>query len=454
MRRAVLFPTVGLSVALSVLTAHAGRFTDVPTTHLHHDAIERLADKGVVTGNPDGTFAPGKTVNRAEFLTMLYRAKGLTPTATAVCMRDVIAGSWYLPVVCDAIGRGYVGGYSDGTFRPQNPVNRVEAAKMLLTVLDFPIRDYSEEDRSAIGYPDVSLSAWYTKFLAAAFRNGILPVAGQSPDAFGPEAPLSRAEAAAYIDSALRAEPMMQSSSVASSAATEQSSSSAVTTRSQRSASSQAGPITKNVSFPFESDMLWQSTGLTIYRFPVSAPTVAKFDLLTDPDHAPKSCTLYKLGADSLPSEYYLGSVSGNRCLLRVAMTAGDYQLEVRGPSGKQYGLDATVTKGDGNDGYSEAKTLALQATRVGQLEADDQADYYKFTVVSQTSLLLELSNSAETRCSVVPGADVDLFGFSSPVCGEAFTYTAGSYTVVIDRKPSGKWIAPSYGVVLKATAK
>lgn len=442
-----------LSAFALALPASAGRFSDVPDSHIHRNAIERLADIGVVTGNPDGTFAPAKTVNRAEFLTMLYRAKGVTPTATAVCMRDVIAGSWYLAVVCDAVGRGYVGGYSDGTFRAANPVNRVEAVKMLLAVLEFPIGDYTEADRAAISFPDVSLSAWYTKFLAAAFREGVLPVEGQSADAFGPEQPLSRAEAAAYIASALQAEPPVAaaSSSVSSSSAAEQQESS-VMTRSSRSASSASSLSVKEMPFPMTDQGMWPEKAPVLYRFSLSQKTVGEFAVALPGQGRTGLCTLFKLDAEGLPSEYYPGSVDEDRCFLRVAMPAGDYQLEMRGPKSSSYSLVARTVKGDGNDGFTEAKLLKRQSTRVSMLEVDDHADYFTFSVAAPggEKLLVETSNTANLRCMVVPLADVDLFGFAMPACNETFAYPAGTYIVIIDRKPDNAWGKVDFGVVLK----
>ncbi len=455
LRRLSLLPIIGALAFAGATSALAGRFSDVPDTHVYRDAIEHLADRGVVTGNPDGTFAPGKTVNRAEFLTMLYRAKGVTPSATAVCMRDVIAGSWYLSVVCDAVGKGYVGGYSDGTFRPQNPVNRVEAVKMLLATMEFPIGDYTEADRMAINYPDISLSAWYTKFIAAAFRQGILPVAGQSPNAFGPEAPLSRAEAAAYIDSALRVHDTSSSSSeisVSSESSTEEQSSS-VSTRSSRSSQSSSDVSIKQVSFPMTADGAWGSKD-ALYHFTVSARTVGEITVTAPNQGRTVTCTLYKLGQDSLPSEYYVGSVDDNRCFLRVSMVSGEYQLQLHGTKGGFFSVASRTVQGDGNDSYTEAKTLVGNTMRLGALEVDDNADFYTFKVNTEAMYYIEMSNSTHVRCEIVPLDDVDIYGFATPLCDQSFLFPKGTYVVVIDRNPADAWNKQDYGVILKAGQK
>ncbi len=434
----------------------AGRFSDVPDTSLSRGAIERLADRGVINGNPDGTFAPNKTVNRAELLTMLYRAAKLSPSLPqAVCKKDIIAGSWYLDIVCDAISRGFVKGYDDGTFRPGNAVNRVEALKMISTVLTLNLETAASGDTSMIAFPDVSLSAWYASYLAGAYRLGILPVAGQSADRFGPEQPLTRAEAALYIDAALTAKDhvVSSSSSSSSSSSEEEQQSSSVMTRSSQSSSSSSIVSAKTVTFPMSEAGVWSKIDATLYRFTLSAKTVGDFSVLSG-NEANMTCRLYKLDANGLSTEYYIGLATKGKCSLRATMTSGDYQLELKGAASDSFTLTSRKVTGDANDGYSDAKTLLLQSTRVGTLEVDDLADYYTFKVGVQSMLFIEMSNTQTVRCTIIPGSDVDLFGFQSPNCTEQFLYTPGTYTVVIDRQPGVSLKLESYGVVLKQVGK
>jgi hypothetical protein len=135
-------------------------------------------------------------------------------------------------------------------------------------------------------------------------------------------------------------------------------------------------------------------------------------------------------------------------------MTSGSYQLELRGSDGNSFTLTTRTVSGDANDGYSEAKMLTRQSTRVGTLDIDDQADYYTFSIATPGNYMVETSNSEHVRCAVVPLADVDMFGFASPTCNASFAYTIGTYVVVIDRKSSETWQQTSYGVVLKPLLK
>ncbi|HBU09588.1 MAG TPA: hypothetical protein DEB30_02180, partial [Candidatus Peribacter riflensis] len=94
--------------------------------------------------------------NRAEMLKMLYKATGKTPDSTSrACFSDVERLSWYESYVCDAAAHHYVEGYSNGTFRPANPVNRVEALKMITQVIGIPVEEIGEEARQVVKFVDV-----------------------------------------------------------------------------------------------------------------------------------------------------------------------------------------------------------------------------------------------------------------------------------------------------------
>lgn len=192
---------------LTPLQATAAVFPDVADGHIFQGPIEELVRAGVVGGNPDGTFAPNENVNRAAMLKMLYLAKGKTPDPLSVrCFPDVVVESWYEPYVCDAAARRYVNGYPDGTFGPDKPVKRVEALKMIMTVFDIPLDQMTDDSREIVNFTDVSLSAWYTQYLLTAYNTQVLPIPGEQGAYFYPDNALTRGEAAAYIYNALRAE--------------------------------------------------------------------------------------------------------------------------------------------------------------------------------------------------------------------------------------------------------
>lgn len=257
--------------------ALAAVFPDVPDGHVFQNSIEELVRAGVIGGNPDGTFKPDDQVNRAAMLKMLYLAKGTVPDPLSVrCFPDVVIGSWYEPYVCDAAARRYVNGYPDGSFGPDKPVKRVEALKMIATVFEIPLDEVNNDNREIVNFADVSLSAWYTQYLLTAYNRGVLPIPGEQGAYFYPDKELTRGEAAAYIYNALRADYSISKGRSSSSSS-----------RSQVSSSSSAGSVTSeqtdeaddtvsglmNVSLPFTKEGKFKNKESVSYVFDVPSKT-------------------------------------------------------------------------------------------------------------------------------------------------------------------------------------
>ncbi len=101
-------------------------FPDVPESHPYATAVYALRDRGVVSGN-GGMFYPENNVSRAELVKMVFNAGDIPIEGEGLHLfHDVPDDAWYTPYVNTAKLRGVVLGYDDGTFRPNNPVTRVE----------------------------------------------------------------------------------------------------------------------------------------------------------------------------------------------------------------------------------------------------------------------------------------------------------------------------------------
>ncbi len=129
-----------------------------------NEAIQELLDRGVIEGYSDGTFRPLQTINRAEFLKILIgsRWKDHVPSDLK-CFLDleVKVPQWYARSVCAAQEMGIVSGYPDGTFKPDREVSLGEALKMAF--LSFGI------------FPENSETGeWYEKYLFEARNRGML----------------------------------------------------------------------------------------------------------------------------------------------------------------------------------------------------------------------------------------------------------------------------------------
>lgn len=130
------------------------------------DAIRDLVERGIVEGYPDGTFKPQQTVNRAELLTILLRnsirAEETQTQRRRRCFADVAQRAWYFDVVCGAKERGIVTGEKGNYFHPERTVNYAEALKITMKALDVPV------DASTSG------EAWYETYVASAHEHGIV----------------------------------------------------------------------------------------------------------------------------------------------------------------------------------------------------------------------------------------------------------------------------------------
>lgn len=162
-------------------------FTDLTKLHKNLTAILYLKNQGVINGYPDGTFKPEKTVNRAELLKIIIEGQGFTPTSSEYnnCFSDIIDTEWYAPYVCYAKSIGWIKGYSDGTFKPTQNVNKVEALKMLLNSQKIEI----PTDVSAKPFEDINTTDWFTPFVIKAKELKILEETGT---VFNPEGNMTR----------------------------------------------------------------------------------------------------------------------------------------------------------------------------------------------------------------------------------------------------------------------
>jgi hypothetical protein len=162
----------GLILTLILSQVASAAFSDVDETTDYRSSITWMADNGVIQGYPDGTFKPDQCVNRAEFLKMLYltskkNVESLNPTQNNI-FSDTSVNEWYWPYVSQAISDETVEGYPDGTFKPAQCVNRVEAIKM--AVLEFDLYDENADmyGHSGANPRDIDLDEWYASYFWSA----------------------------------------------------------------------------------------------------------------------------------------------------------------------------------------------------------------------------------------------------------------------------------------------
>ena len=168
-------------------TAHAA-FSDVSSDHKYYPAINYLQENGIVSGYADGSFRPDQEVNRAEALKIiLLGSKVLVPEIQdQAIFPDVVYGTWYAKFAAKAKNLGIVSGDS-GTnmFRPGDTVNLAEILKILLKTNSVEVTA-----ADSAPYADVPADSWFAPYFSYAFSIALLPQ--KSDEAVEPATPVTR----------------------------------------------------------------------------------------------------------------------------------------------------------------------------------------------------------------------------------------------------------------------
>lgn len=148
----------------NVDTGAEAHFQDVPQTHWASQAIAQAANRGWMSGYPDGKFQPDAALTRAEMAVLLHKLGMKTAQQAGTGFTD-IQGHWAESAIVQAQASGIIGGYADGRFRPDRPLTRAEAVTILNKVLGRQV------DRSPKPlYTDVSEEHWAYGAIQAASR--------------------------------------------------------------------------------------------------------------------------------------------------------------------------------------------------------------------------------------------------------------------------------------------
>ena len=102
-----------------------------PREDLPPEAQSTLSSMEIVKGYLDGSFQPNASISRAEFVTIATRFFDYTAEYVPGTFPDVEAGRWYADYIQAAVDMGLIEGYPDGSFGPEDPITRAEAATML-----------------------------------------------------------------------------------------------------------------------------------------------------------------------------------------------------------------------------------------------------------------------------------------------------------------------------------
>lgn len=195
-QRSFLNVFIGL-ITLIVFTPSAlAAFTDVPKTHRFYNEINALQEKGTLKGYPDGSFQPEKSINRAEFTTLVFRDLGYTPPANIyeTGFKDVANTSWFAPFVKRLLEMKIVIVDPEYPyFSPTSNITRLNAYQLIFPLHGVPAPLLISPEKSS--FTDLTgTEPWYYLAIAAE-KSGVLV-----PDTyFSSQRTVTRGEAAYLI---------------------------------------------------------------------------------------------------------------------------------------------------------------------------------------------------------------------------------------------------------------
>ncbi len=174
------------------------KFNDV-TGHWADRNISTAVKLRIINGYANGKFQPNASVTRAEFTAMVARALGLGESTASASFKDT-SSNWAAGYISALADKGVIGGYADGSFKPNATISRAEMVTIIARVLDLNALATS----APTSFSDVDSSNWAAAAIAQASSANL--VQGLSSSVFSPSGKATRAEAVTMIIRALESD--------------------------------------------------------------------------------------------------------------------------------------------------------------------------------------------------------------------------------------------------------
>lgn len=134
-------------------------FSDVSADSYSYEAISFMLENKIISGYEDGTFRPKNQITRGEFAKIIASLVSSDTNSTSLCPCTDIAGSWAKKYIEKMYRAGWITGYPDGTFRPDEYITRAEFMVIVNRVLDRKA-DLSKAETYQNHFTDISSEHW------------------------------------------------------------------------------------------------------------------------------------------------------------------------------------------------------------------------------------------------------------------------------------------------------
>lgn len=185
-----LLAPIAVVLAFFLIVSTVQAAPDLPKNHRYYDEIQYLVKKGVIKEESGSKLRPDAAITRAEVAVMIGRLKGLDGKKKDTKFKDVKKSHYASGYIAAVDKAGYLKGYKDGTYRPNQTINRGDAALIISRAFNLAFTFNTEFKDVA---PNSALSEAVAKVLAANITTGY------SDQTFRPKAKMTRGEFAAFI---------------------------------------------------------------------------------------------------------------------------------------------------------------------------------------------------------------------------------------------------------------
>ena len=173
-------------------------YYDVPTTEWYHNAVLYVSEQGMMAGN-NGYFSPNDRLTRGMMAQILYNIEKTPSTGTAA-FPDVTSSDWFANAAAWASAQGFMSGYSNGRFGPNDPITREQLAAILFRYSSTKGYNVSASAELSTFPDNAATSDWAVSAMRWAVGTGLLSgktgVAGTRLD---PTGTATRAEVAQIL---------------------------------------------------------------------------------------------------------------------------------------------------------------------------------------------------------------------------------------------------------------
>ena len=195
---AVGFMLLALVYSIQPLSVSAATVGVQKQTYWYSDALQGLVANGVLSNKEE--FKPNKVISRGEFVQLIYESQDAKPIEKErQSFTDIKKEDPYFAAVMTLAEQGVFSGYSDGTFRPANPLTRAQMAVMVSKAYDL-----KESDKNSLPFSDIDSNHWAFSQISKLYYADI--VKGNEKNQYAPNQHLTWSHAVGIIYKALQYE--------------------------------------------------------------------------------------------------------------------------------------------------------------------------------------------------------------------------------------------------------